>query len=618
SGKSTLCNLLLDQPHDKGPFTVSEGMNSCTQICAESEFIIDGQSFNIVDTPGFFDTSKPDEEVFREIAKTVQKCAYGVKAILFVLEAKRFTTEQKNVLNSIKTFLGESALDYMIAVFSHATKNQNADKDEMRKAWSSEVTSFVGSIGNRWGISPNSDYFPSEDEKHQSRLREIKDFILSTSGFYTSERFESVRQEQEKIMREMQEKERLVKEEYEERLRREGKERADSAYQEEVNRMRTEYEQRQKDSLDAMANDMKIRFDEMATESRNLSNKIAQLESEKGQLESNANDMRIRFDAMTIESHNLSSKVTQLESEKGQLESNRNDMRIRFDEMTTESHNLSSKVTQLESEKGQLESNRNDMESIRGSLENEINELKRQLRERSQSCFALDTKVQLASGELVEMAELQIGDLVLSGIKNNQYEFSEIYLISHLGHFDNPFYMIKIKFTNPDGSQGYIRMTPTHCVLNSDLSLLYALDVVPGETKILVLNRSNEFIPVIVDSLDIEKETGYISFYTRSSTVIANNILCSCYDDCPKSQFLMDLVFAPIRLWTKVFPSNYRQKELHPYVQTLETVYAILCRAVNVLRQLSESTNFDSYKLKRKQQKAMQRAHADYRHHKQE
>ncbi|CAG8828070.1 16331_t:CDS:2, partial [Gigaspora rosea] len=104
-----------------------------------------------------------------------------------------------------------------------------------------------------------------------------------------------------------------------------------------------------------------------------------------------------------------------------------------------------------------------------------------------------------------------------------------------------------IKFTNPDGSKGYIHMTPTHCIFTSDLSLLYALDVVPGETKVLVLNKLNELVPVIIDSLDITKDTGYISFYTRSGTVVANNMLCSCYDDCPKSQFLMDIVFAPIR-----------------------------------------------------------------------
>ncbi|CAG8748793.1 10389_t:CDS:1, partial [Funneliformis mosseae] len=40
---------------------------------------------NIVDTSGIFDTDKPNEEILEEIAHTVQKCAYGIKAILFVL-----------------------------------------------------------------------------------------------------------------------------------------------------------------------------------------------------------------------------------------------------------------------------------------------------------------------------------------------------------------------------------------------------------------------------------------------------------------------------------------------------------------------------------------------------
>jgi hypothetical protein len=44
-------------------------------------------------------------------------------------------------------------------------------------------------------------------------------------------------------------------------------------------------------------------------------------------------------------------------------------------------------------------------------------------------------------------------------------------------------------------------MTPTHCIFCEDLSILYAQDVVPGKTKILVLNEANELIPVVVDDL---------------------------------------------------------------------------------------------------------------------
>ncbi|CAG8556271.1 22644_t:CDS:2, partial [Racocetra persica] len=222
AGKSTLGNLLLDQPHDNGPFIVSDSVYSCTQLCAESEVTIDGQKFNIVDTPGIFDTNRPDEEVYKEIAKIVQKCVYGIKAILFVFEAKRFTEEQKNVLDGIRMFFGEGALNYIIAVFSRATKKQNADKNEMRQAWNPAISSFIGSIGNRWGISPDSDYFPPEHEKHQV---------------------------QEKIQREKQENEKQIRTQYEENLRREGKEKADREFQEQMNRMHNEFEQKQNDSI---------------------------------------------------------------------------------------------------------------------------------------------------------------------------------------------------------------------------------------------------------------------------------------------------------------------------------------------------------------------------------
>ncbi len=46
---------------------------------------IDGKVYNIIDTPGIFDTQRLTDEILEEIAKTIKKCAYGVKAILFIL-----------------------------------------------------------------------------------------------------------------------------------------------------------------------------------------------------------------------------------------------------------------------------------------------------------------------------------------------------------------------------------------------------------------------------------------------------------------------------------------------------------------------------------------------------
>ena len=45
---------------------------------------IGGVMYNIVDTPGIFDTQRATDVTLKEIAKSVHKCAYGLKAILVV------------------------------------------------------------------------------------------------------------------------------------------------------------------------------------------------------------------------------------------------------------------------------------------------------------------------------------------------------------------------------------------------------------------------------------------------------------------------------------------------------------------------------------------------------
>jgi len=497
SGKSSLGNMLLGYPHDKGPFQVSSRMNSVTRECGTSVVSIDGVKYNIVDTPGILDTHQLTDDVLQEIANAVKKCAYGVKAILFVLEAKRFTAEQKNVLDGLRLFLGEEAIRHIIAVFSNTTKAQINDRNVMREDWNEPVRSFIQDIDNRWGISPNPDYISPDDPSYKLRLGEIKSLISGMQGLYTSNQLEKSRKEQEENRRRKEEEERKAKEEYELKLKESAKQQTEEESKRKIEELQQEY-----------------------------NNKLQELQQGHQARESDSNLRLIR------------------ELQEQYLERER-EMQQRHQDMLAMAYN----------------SRRSD-------------------------CFSLDTKVQLASGKFIEMAELQVGDNVCSNVKNGKLEFSEVYLISHLGHYEFPLKMIKIEFTNLDGQKGQIRMTSMHCIFREDLSVLYAQDVVPGETKILVLNEMNELIPVIVDDLIIEKDTGYISFYTRAGTVIANNTLCSCYDDCPLSQALMDLAFAPIRWWTKMFPSNHRQEELHPYVQTLESAYITWCNTLNIGKQL--------------------------------
>ena len=58
--------------------------SSATKKSDFANYKIGDTIYNLVDTPGIFDTDVLVEDTLEEIARTIQKCAYGIKAIIFV------------------------------------------------------------------------------------------------------------------------------------------------------------------------------------------------------------------------------------------------------------------------------------------------------------------------------------------------------------------------------------------------------------------------------------------------------------------------------------------------------------------------------------------------------
>ncbi|RGB34003.1 hint module-domain-containing protein [Rhizophagus diaphanus] len=478
------------------PLVINAPLSATKNSCS-ANYKINEETYNIVDTPGVFDTEDLDTVILEEIARTIQKCAYGVKAILFVVEAKRFTNEQKEMINRILLFLGKEASRYMISVFSHCNAKQTKDLEYFKRfCWNDPVKAFVNSVGNRWAISPNPDIFPPDDPVHEECLKELQERIISIDGVYTNDLFEKTRREQEENERKAREAEEKRQREYDELRRREGEAIARANYE----RQRVEYEIRANEVRDRELQDIK----------NTLREQISRLDERMAEL-SKANEYL---------------------------------------------------------------TNRNNQ------LSNEINELK------NKSCFWPETQVKLESGRIIQMSELQIGDRVLSNIKNGVAEFSDVYLIAHIGKLDHKAKFAKVNFTKPDGSKGQLLLTTTHYVFDENLSIIFAKNLRPRETRILVSDDGNRLVPVFVDNITNEWRDKYISFYTRAGSVIANGVLSSCYDHCPPSQMLMDLVFLPVRWWTYMIPSTHREERLHPYVQFLETAYLSFINALKKSKRL--------------------------------
>ncbi|CAG8724464.1 1368_t:CDS:2, partial [Funneliformis mosseae] len=209
-GKSTLGNYLLRiSEDDKNAFKVSEGLESITNKSSSAIYKIGDETYNIIDTPGIFHTEKPNKEIMEEIARTVLKCAYGIKAILFVLEARRLTDEQINMIDGISTLFGEEAFLNMITVFNNCSYKNINDPKNFEKIWNKKVRMLVNRMGNRWAIIPNPEVFPPGTEVHNKCLEHLENTICTIYEIYTNELFENTRKEQEeraRIAREEEEK----------------------------------------------------------------------------------------------------------------------------------------------------------------------------------------------------------------------------------------------------------------------------------------------------------------------------------------------------------------------------------------------------------------------------
>ncbi|XP_078520371.1 GTPase IMAP family member 4-like [Lissotriton helveticus] len=114
SGKSATGNTIIGQK----VFLSHSSTNSVTTVCARKEFYISKRKIVIVDTPGLFDTKLCHEETAHEIAKCVAVSSPGPHAIVMVLQAGRYTPEEKDAVEKIQDIFGKEAMRYMVVLFT--------------------------------------------------------------------------------------------------------------------------------------------------------------------------------------------------------------------------------------------------------------------------------------------------------------------------------------------------------------------------------------------------------------------------------------------------------------------------------------------------------------------
>lgn len=114
-GKSATANTLLGSD----VFEIScfpESMTIKSSYEKSSRF---GKKLVVVDTPGFFDTRKDDDEICMELIRSCALLSPGFHAILLVIKAERHTTENQEAVTKYFKLFGEEASEYLFLVVTH-------------------------------------------------------------------------------------------------------------------------------------------------------------------------------------------------------------------------------------------------------------------------------------------------------------------------------------------------------------------------------------------------------------------------------------------------------------------------------------------------------------------
>ncbi|XP_076457894.1 GTPase IMAP family member 4-like isoform X1 [Babylonia areolata] len=130
-GKSSLGNTLLG----RDAFQVCRGLKSGTERCQWADAEVDDVNLQVTDTPGLSDTHRPQEDVLKEVGKSIAVASPGPHIILMVMRCDgRFTEEEVMAYVTLKEMFGPTITQYMILVFVGADAFGETLGEQQREA----------------------------------------------------------------------------------------------------------------------------------------------------------------------------------------------------------------------------------------------------------------------------------------------------------------------------------------------------------------------------------------------------------------------------------------------------------------------------------------------------
>ena len=197
AGKSSLANTILGELL----FTINDSPNSGTTKCQANTRSVNGRSVTLIDTPGFFDTDRSEEEMIPEIVRCITECAPGPHAFLIVLKVERFTEQEQEVIHKIQEHFSEDALKYAVIVFTHGDQLPEGETIEDFVSQNKNLRDLVEKCGGRCHVVDNRYWKHNERDDYRSNRFQVEQLLntldkmtdANQGRYYTNEMLQAVK-----------------------------------------------------------------------------------------------------------------------------------------------------------------------------------------------------------------------------------------------------------------------------------------------------------------------------------------------------------------------------------------------------------------------------------------
>lgn len=178
NGKTSACNTILGGPK----------FDTCdTKTCKTETGIVDGQKVTVVDTPGLFRPGTTEEDVLKEIKKSIDLASPGPHVFLIVLKVNDpFTEEQQQTVKLICSTFGQNTLAYTMVLFTYGNRLENVPIEDYF-CGDSNLHNLIIQCHWKYHVFDNT----QNNDQVKSLLDKINGMIERSRGScYTSEMFQ--------------------------------------------------------------------------------------------------------------------------------------------------------------------------------------------------------------------------------------------------------------------------------------------------------------------------------------------------------------------------------------------------------------------------------------------